>query len=265
MYSKLTHLKKWLHYYRTASSGVGHGIHSPFVFDFIRNVLNDKRDFYAFPPIERLRQQLKNDQSVIQVDDLGAGSSVSKSNQRTVSQIARYALKSKTLAQFLFRLVNYYQPENIIELGTSLGITTAYLGAGNPNASVYTIEGAPAIASIAKKNLQQLNLHNVKLLKGSFDALLPIVLSEMKRVDFAFVDGNHRLEPTLHYFEQLTRHSTETTILVFDDIHWSAEMELAWNRIQDHPLVMCTIDLFFLGLVFFKKDFKVKQHFIIRF
>jgi hypothetical protein len=91
------------------------------------------------------------------------------------------------------------------------------------------------------------------------------VLSEMKRVDFAFVDGNHRLEPTLHYFEQLTRHSTETTILVFDDIHWSAEMELAWNRIQDHPLVMCTIDLFFLGLVFFKKDFKVKQHFIIRF
>jgi predicted O-methyltransferase YrrM len=265
MYSKLTHAKKWLHYYRTASNGVGHGIHSPFVFDFVKNVLNDKREFYAFAPIERLRLVLKNDQSIIQVDDLGAGSSVSKSNQRTISQIARYALKSKKLAQFLFRLVNYYQPENIIELGTSLGVTTAYLGAANPKANVYTIEGAPAIAAIARKNLQALNVHNVKLLEGSFDAVLPVVNSELKRVDFAFVDGNHRLEPTLYYFEQLTRHTTETSILVFDDIHWSAEMELAWKRIQDHPLVMCTVDLFFLGLVFFRKDFKVKQHFTIRF
>ncbi len=265
MYSKLTHAKKWWHYYRTASNGLGHGIHSPFVFDLVKNVLNDKRDFYAFSPIESMREQLKLDQTILQVDDLGAGSAVSKSNQRSVSQIARHSLKSKKLAQFLFRMVNYYQPQIIVELGTSFGLSTAYMAAANPNANVFTIEGSPAIAAVAKKNFEKLNLYNTRLLEGGFDAILSSLLQHIKRVDFAFIDGNHRLDPTMRYFELLLKYSSENTILVFDDIHWSEEMELAWRKIQDHPTVMCTVDLFFLGLVFLRKDFKVKQNFVIRF
>jgi len=53
--------------------------------------------------------------------------------------------------------------------------------------------------------------------------------------------------------------------LVFDDIHWSAEMEKAWLEIKSHPSVQYTIDIFFLGFVFFRPDFKVKQNFSIRF
>ena len=265
MYSKLTHAKKWWHYYRTASNGQGHGIHSPFIFDFVKNVLNDKRDFYAFGPIESLRQKLIADHSIIQVDDLGAGSRISQSNQRKISEMARHALKSKKQAQFLFRLVNHYQPKNIVELGTSFGLTTAYLAAANGNAKVYTIEGIPSIAAIARKNFQQLNLYNTELLQGSFDLVLPAVLEKIKEVNFAFVDGNHRLEPTLRYFEWLLKHSNENTIMVFDDIHWSEEMELAWKKIGQDPTVTCTVDLFFLGLVFLRKDFKVKQNFTIRF
>ena len=265
MYSKLTHAKKWWHYYRTASNGLGHGIHSPFVFDFVKNVLNDKRDFYAFNPIEGLRQQLKHNYTTIHVDDLGAGSRTSKSNERTVSQIAKHSLKSKKLAQLLFRMVNYYQPNVIVELGTSLGLTTAYLAAANGSGKVITIEGAPAIAAIAKKNFQQLNLYNTQLLEGGFDSVLPMILEKIGKVDFAFVDGNHRKEHTLRYFELFLRHSTPQTILVFDDIHWSEEMESAWKTIQENSTVTCTVDLFFLGLVFLRSDFKVKQHFIIRF
>jgi len=265
VYSKITHAKKWWHYYRTASNGVGHGIHSPFVFDFIKNVLNDTRDFYAFSPIESLRQQLKTDNTILQVDDLGAGSRVSKSNQRAVSEIAKNALKSKKLAQFLFRLVNYYQPKTILELGTSLGITTAYLAAANANARVYTIEGVPAIAEIARRNFRQLNLYNTQLVEGSFDLVLPILLEKIKQVDLVFIDGNHRLEPTLQYFESILKYSNEHTIMILDDIHWSAEMELAWKKIGQHPAIMCTVDLFFLGLVFLRKDFKEKQNFVIRF
>jgi predicted O-methyltransferase YrrM len=265
MYSKLTLARKWLNYYRTASNGLGHGIHSPFIFDFVKNVLNDKRPFYAFTAIERLRDKLRLDHSIIQIDDLGAGSGRSKSNQRGVGEIAKHSSKPKKLAQLLFRIVNYYQPKNIIELGTSLGLTTAYLAAANGNGSVYTIEGAPAIAAIAKRNFQQLNLYNTQLREGGFDLVLPLVVDQMGQVDFAFIDGNHRLEPTLRYFQLLLRHTNQESILVFDDIHWSKEMESAWQVIQEDPAVTCTIDLFFFGLVFLRKDFKVKQHFTIRF
>jgi len=265
MYNKLTLAKKWFQYYRTASNGVGHGIHSPFVFDFVKNVLNDHRYYYIFAPIELLRQDLKGNHSFIHVDDLGAGSAVSKSNQRSVAEIAKHALKPKKLAQLLFRTVNHYQPETIVELGTSLGITTAYMAAANGNANVFTIEGSYSIAEIARRNFRQLDIYNIHLIEGGFDSALPHLLEKVKQVDFAFVDGNHRLEPTVRYFEMLVHYSNENTIIVFDDIHWSEEMELAWRKIQNHADVTCTIDLFFLGFVFLRKDFKVKQHFTIRF
>src|SRR2546421_12020039 len=265
MYNKLTLAKKYLHHHRVAYNSRGHGIHSPFVFDFVKNVLRDDRDFYAFVPIEKLRLQLQADHSTIKLNDLGAGSAVTKEKRRTIASIAKHSLKSKKLARLLFRMVNYYQPVNIIELGTAFGLTTAYLAAANGNASVFTIEGAPALAALARKNFEQLNLFNTKLLEGHFDALLPSLLADVGSVDLAFVDGNHRLEPTMHYFDLLLRHSNEKSILIFDDIHWSEEMETAWKKIQSHPSVTCTVDLFFLGLVFLRKEFKIKQHFIIRF
>jgi predicted O-methyltransferase YrrM len=265
MYNKLTLAKKWWQFYRTASNGVGHGIHSPFVFDFVKNVLNDKRWYYIFGPIEMIRQDLKSNRTLIQVDDLGAGSVVSKSNQRRIGEITRHALKPKKLAQLLFRVVNHYQPETILELGTSLGITTAYMAAANANGNVFTIEGSHFIAAIANNNFRQLDIFNIHLIEGGFDAVLQPLLEKIKQVDLAFVDGNHRLEPTVRYFHTLLQYSNENTILVFDDIHWSEEMELAWKEIQKHSAVTCTIDLFFLGFVFLRKDFKVKQHFRIRF
>jgi len=265
MYNKLTLARKWWRFYRTASNSAGHGIHSPFVFDFVKNILNDKRWFYAFAPIEMSRNKLLRDHSFIQVDDLGAGSVVSKSNRRRVNEIAKHALKSKKLAQLLFRIANHYQPETIVELGTSFGITTAYIAAAKGNANVFTIEGSPSVAAIAKNNFRELNVYNVHLLEGGFDSVLPQLLEKIKQVDFAFIDGNHRLDPTLRYFELLFKHADEQTILVFDDIHWSEEMETAWKIIKDHHGVTCTIDLFFIGLVFFRKDFKSKQHFTIRY
>ena len=81
----------------------------------------------------------------------------------------------------------------------------------------------------------------------------------------AYVDGNHRYEPTIRYFQLLLSHAHNDTILIFDDIHWSAEMEKAWKEIQQHPSVRCTVDLFYLGFVFLRDEFKVPQHFVVRF
>lgn len=240
-------------------------MHSPFVFDFILNVLQNKNDYEAPAEIELLRKTLLHDKTVLQMHELGAGSRTHTARQQTVAQIARAALKSRRLAQVLFRLVKHYQPQNIIELGTSLGLTTSYFSRANSGASIITIEGNPSVAAKAQENFEQLHCSNIEMLQGNFDDLLPPVLDRLKTADLAYIDGNHRYQPTISYFNQLLPCSHPNTIMVFDDIHWSAEMEQAWREIRQHPLVKYTIDIFFLGFVFFRSDFKVKQDFSIRF
>jgi predicted O-methyltransferase YrrM len=182
-----------------------------------------------------------------------------------VSSIAGSALKPKKFAQLMFRIARYYKAHRILELGTSLGITSSYLASSLEDARLDTMEGAPAIAAIAKKNFESLGLKNTNLHVGNFDETLPPLLNELKQIDLAFIDGNHRREPTVRYFRQLLPVCHNDTILIFDDIHWSEEMEQAWEEIKKDGSVKLTIDLFFIGLVFFKKEFKVKQDFAIRF
>lgn len=265
MYSPFQLAKKYLRYYFTAANGKGHGIHSPFVFDFIIHLLNDNRNFYHYKKIEAVRKSLRNDSTVLEVEDYGAGSVVSKTKRRTIAEIANSALKPKKFGQLMFRMVDYYNPKIILELGTSLGITTAYLATANGKANVITMEGAKSIAEVAANNLVNLGIENVSLVLGNFDETLAPTLTKIRSIDFAFVDGNHRKEPTLDYFEQLIKYSHEYTILIFDDIHWSEEMEAAWETIKADTRVQLTIDLFFIGLVFFRKDFRQKQDFVIRF
>jgi predicted O-methyltransferase YrrM len=265
MYSAFQLAKKYLHYYITAANGKGHGIHSPFVFEFISEILNDDRHFYVYERVEKLRQELLRKNDKLQITDFGAGSGSGATNQRSIQSIARHAAKPRKLGQLLFRLVQYYQPLNVLELGTSLGLTTAYLAAAKSSAKVTTIEGSEAIAKEAAYHFHVLNLQNIKQVTGNFDEVLLPVLMRLKAVNFAFIDGNHRLHPTLQYFEQLVPYTDEYSIMVFDDIHWSREMEQAWETIKADDRVRLSIDLFFIGLVFFRKDFKEKQHFVIRF
>jgi predicted O-methyltransferase YrrM len=265
LYTRFQLAKKYLHYYLTASNGKGHGVHSPFVFNLIKHVLRDKKEYEYYQIIEKGRQQLLQQKGTIEVQDLGAGSAKIKTNKRVVADMAGSSLKPAKYAQLLYRVVNYYKPATILELGTSFGITTAYLAAGNPNAKVHTIEGSPAIADIARKTFNRVGLKNIELTEGNFDHVLPGLLSKTGNIDLAFIDGNHRKEPTLEYFDQILKCSGSNTILIFDDIHWSADMEEAWAIIQQHPKVTLTIDLFFIGIVFFNADFNHKQHFTIRF
>jgi predicted O-methyltransferase YrrM len=240
-------------------------MHSPFFFRFIREVLNDHYPYSEYEKVESLREKLLSDQRIITINDLGAGSSIEKLNQRTVSSIARYSAKSKKLASLLFRIVKKYQPQTVIELGTSLGLTTSYFSLAKPDARIITIEGSPEVAEIAEKNFKELGLKNISVIKGNFDDILPEVLKQVDRIGLAFIDGNHLFEPTRRYFEMLLDKCDNDSILVFDDIHWSAEMENAWEHIKNHSVVKATLDLFFIGLVFFRQEFKEKQHFRIRF
>ncbi len=265
MYSPFQLGARYLKYYITASNSKGHGMHSPFVFDFITKVLNDDRDFYAYGSIENLRQLLLLDQKELLIEDFGAGSRVKKENRRKICDIAKSSLKPKKFGQLLFRIVDHYSPATILELGTSLGITTAYLASARENSLVTTMEGAKTVAAVARNNFEKLRLPHVEMVEGNFDETLVPTVNKLRSIDLAFVDGNHRYEPTLRYYRELLPAMHEYSILIFDDIHWSKEMEQAWETIKADDAVTLSIDLFFIGLVFFRKEQKIKQHFTIRF
>lgn len=269
VYSPLQAATKYFKYYVHAANSKGHGVHSPFVFEFITKVMNDftadsDRDA-DYKKVKDLRKQLLKDETELLVEDFGAGSSKTKSDKRTVASIARNAAKSKKFGQLMYRIVKYYRAKNMLELGTSLGLTSCYLSLANPNASIITMEGASSVAHLAQQNFQQLGLNNIEIVRGNFDDTLKYVLQKMPKIDFAFIDGNHRQEPTERYFRELLPHVHNETILIFDDIHWSAEMEAAWKNIVSHESVACDIDLFYIGIISFRKEFKEKQGFSVRF
>lgn len=265
MYSAFQLARKYFDYYFKAQNGKGHGIHSPFVFDFITHVLNDKEKYDCYSKIESVRQQLLKTNTTIEVEDFGAGSAVIPFKNRKVKDIANSSLKKKKYAQLLFRIARYYQSKNIVELGTSFGISTSYLASANEESKVLTFEGSHHIAKIALENFGQIGLKNIELVEGNFEQTLPQSEDLIETVDLLFVDGNHRKKATLEYFDFFLKKSAFHSIFIFDDIHWSKEMEEAWKLIQQNNSVTLTIDLFFIGLVFFSPDFKAKQHFTIRF
>ena len=263
MYSSTELALKYLNYVWRASNGKGHGIHSPFVYEFVTEVLNDQRVYYPFAAIENLRASLEKDRRKITVEDYGKSSAIHK--ELRVGAIARRALSAKKFGQLLFRMVNHYQPKNIIELGTSLGISAAYLAAADPEASLITMEGSDEIARIAGECFKKLGLGNIRQINGNFNETLKTVIQSSPPADLVYIDGNHRKEPLLNYFHLFMQKKSPDAIFVLHDIHWSRGMEEGWQIIKDHEDVMMTIDLFSAGLIFFRNQFRVKQHFTIRY
>ncbi|WP_183563353.1 O-methyltransferase [Mucilaginibacter sp. SP1R1] len=241
-----------------------HGLHSPFVYKLVDTVIYNYADQKVYHEVENIRQKLLVDNRVISITDLGAGSHLNNNRQKRVGDIAANALKQPKLAQLLYRLAANFKPRNIIELGTCLGITTLYLQKAAPEAHVYTMEGCPQTAGVAQETFAQAGLNSVELITGNFDDNLPGAINSLDQLDFVFVDGNHQKDATLKYFEWCLPKVHEDTVLIFDDIYWSEGMKEAWAQIKEHPHVTVTVDLFWIGLVFFKSG-RVKEHFLIKY
>ena len=255
---------KYIKYLLTAANGRGHGIHSPFLYDFTEKVLNAQDRPDVFDRIETLRAGLKRNHTEIPVLDLGAGSVSDNRNMRRISDIARMAAKPPKFGRLLHHIAAHYGARQVLELGTSLGLSAAYMASAPGVQELLTLEGAPAILKTAESNLQSLGLKNVRTICGDFDQTLRQALDTMNP-DLIFFDGNHRYEPTMRYFHQCRAQTGEEAIYIFDDIHWSREMEAAWTDIRQTPGVTCTIDLFFVGVVCFRKNFREPLHVSIRY
>jgi predicted O-methyltransferase YrrM len=266
MYTGFQLAKKYFQYWVKSSNSRGHGVHSPFVFDFITQVLNSpSKDKILFKEIELLRKTLRRSEEELTVVDLGAGSVKGNATKRTVGSIAKNAAKSPKFGQLLYKMAVYYRIETILELGTSLGLTTRYLALANPVHGVISIEGSPEIAEFARQSFIEESKDNIELIVGDFSEKLENALVKMKGRKMIFFDGNHQYQSTLDYFNQSLKYCGDGDIMIFDDIHWSKGMEKAWQEIKNFKEVSRTIDLFFVGVVFFRKEFKEKLEFSIRF
>lgn len=255
--------RNYLKYIIVSRHRNGHGIHSPFVFDLVSRVFRNKTGNDIVNRIEMVRKKLTSDKRLIKVLDLGAGSGKMKSELRKVAEIAKYSPVSEKYGLLLSNLAAEFGKGGIVEFGTSFGISTMYLAASAPEEIVYTMEGCPAIAGIAKENFLSEGFGNIKQLTGSFDELIPVILKEKIKPGLIFIDGNHRKEGVLEYFDKMLKISDSETVIVFDDIYNSGEMKEAWNEIKRNKNVSVTIDLLRMGIVFLRKGI-TRQDYIIR-
>jgi predicted O-methyltransferase YrrM len=253
-------LYKYIIHFFSARNSRGHGVHSPFVFYFTNFVINNKVSYYIFPKIESIRFNLRRDEREIEVEDFGTG----KNRIRAVSEIATHSLASPKYGQLLFRIANFLKAKNVLEFGTSLGITTSYLASSSTDIRCVSLEGCPKTAMIAQDNFKKLGLENITVTVGNIDDILPNVLTGVDDFDLIFFDANHHSESVLNYFDQCLLKVNSNSVMVFDDIYWSADMESAWEKIKGHPKVMSTIDLFQVGIVFFNPDLH-KKHYKMRY
>lgn len=255
---------KYLKYILLSRHKKGHGIHSPFIFDLVSRIFRNKTDNDIVCSIRKVRNRLITDPRSIVVKDLGAGSEKLKTNLRKVSDIARYSPVPEKYGILLSNLASEFGKPLILELGTSFGISTMYMASSSADSVVYTVEGCPSIAEIADLNFKSAGLSNVKLLTGTFDEALPVVAETGLKPGLVFIDGDHRKDPVLRYFNQIAEMSDNETVIVIDDIYYSNEMEEAWNEIKLNEKVSVTVDIFRMGIVFFRKGTS-RQTYTIRY
>lgn len=255
----LFQIKSYLNFLKSSTNE--HGVHSPFVFSLVTKCFYDKTNYTEYKTLKEYRNNLLQNHNTIEVTDFGAGSRVFKSNTRQIANIAKTAGISPKRAELLFRITNYFKPTNILEIGTSLGLATSALSTGNQEAAITTLEGCTETSRVAQNQFENFRFNNIKSEETEFSSYLKNI--QHKTFDLIYFDGNHSKKATLEYFETLLPTITNETVWIFDDIHWSKDMEEAWGIIKNHPKVKVTIDTFQWGFVFFRRE-QEKEHFTIR-
>jgi predicted O-methyltransferase YrrM len=246
-------LKKYTGYILLSRHRKGHGIHSPFVFDIVFRIFQNKIDPGIVFKIEKIRKKMIEDKRLIMVNDLGSGSNRMKSGSRKVSDIAKYSAVPKKYGILLFNLAGVFGRPSILEFGTSLGFSAMYMAAASPDSVVYTMEGCRTISEIASDNFKDAGFVNIMVQNGPFEDSLENLKNQNICPGFVFIDGNHRREPTVNYFEQIVNMAGNETVVVIDDIYYSTGMADAWEEIKRNKNVTVTIDICKMGIVFFRE------------
>jgi len=253
-------ISAYLRYQRHAKHHKGFGIHSPFVFHWLNHVLYERGSFYAYQTLQSIRKQFLLDDTKIKLSGFGT----SPARTTSIRDITKKSTTKKKYAELLFRIVNNSNSQYIIELGTNLGLTTMHLATANSQAHVITLEGEKDLCKQAERNFKKQGFTNISLKQGNIDVTLPKVLETLPKVDLVFFDANHTYKSTIEYFEQCLPKAHSKTIFIFDDIHWSKDMERAWTEIKQHNNIRVDMDLFQMGILLFNQDLQ-KESYVVKF
>jgi predicted O-methyltransferase YrrM len=260
---KIFSVLSFINYILFSSHKRGHGVHSPFVYDFIIKVFRNKISPDIVFKVEKIRKKLKSDKRTISMTDFGTGSERRKNKLVKVSEIARKSSVPKRYSKILAGLSREIGKSAIVELGTSFGLSTMYMASANQQARVFTVEGCPSVSEIACENFKEAGLKNIELITGRFEQAIPEIENRGIRPGLVFIDGNHRKEPTINYFYRMADLSDENTIVIIDDIYCSRQMSEAWTEIKKDKRISLTIDIYRMGIVFFRRgmtrtDYKIR-------
>ncbi len=250
-------VKSFLRYYQSAKTI--YEIDSPFVFDFLKNILEDDRHYYVFDVVEDIRAVLNSDISVLPGIDYGAPSKTLR-KERRVKDIAQKNAISPRVGYWLFKIINHFKPEVMLELGTSLGISSVYQAAAHFSGDLITVEGSTDLAAIAQHYFDQVGLANIHIINDSFESALQVILPDLPQLDYVFLDGHHIGEARLKYFAQIQEKLHEDSIVVFSDMYWSPDMLAAWQQLQALPSVSLSLDLYEIGILFFNPAISSPLH-----
>ncbi|OYQ39625.1 O-methyltransferase [Flavobacterium aurantiibacter] len=249
-------IKAYLHFlYRSKNR---HGVHSPFVYQFVENCLNDSRPYEAYQTFEQLNQKLAANKQLVQVTDFGAQSKTLHSKQRRVCDMAAVAGITPYRQRLLFRMARYFEVKNALEIGTSVGKASVALAEAGVN--LQTLEGCAQTQAVAQDVLADYS-DRIQFTNGTFEAILPTINDQ--KFDLIFFDGNHQYEPTISYFNMLLQTVHHKSVWIFDDIYYSTHMQRAWEYLRKNPNVSLSVDTFRWGILFFEPR-PHKEHFVIR-
>ena len=251
----LHQIKSYIKHFLSAKRK-GHDVHSPFAYQLCEEVFYNYNTFYDFEKFDKIRTELLKDRTIITVKDLGAGSKTLNTNKRSIASITSVGISTKKQSEILYKLINFINPETIIELGTSVGLNTLYLSSSNKKANIYSVEGNEELTNFAKQLATTQNIVNCNFITGNFDSELPKLLNKLNSMDLIYIDGNHTYEATIKYFEMALAKKNNNSVFIFDDIYWSQGMTKAWEEIKKRPAVTMSIDTFYFGMLFFRVEVK---------
>jgi predicted O-methyltransferase YrrM len=256
-FQKIGTLPLFIHYFFKVVDR--HSIQAPFAFQFIDSLQKAIVSSRPIPDIEHERTSFAKDRSPVNGTDFGAGTSLGKS---TIAKIARFGISSKYSCVFLHELANMAKAATCVELGTSLGIASAYIGRSRSLEKLYSFEGNGELAARAEALHKRLMIDKVQVIKGNIDDKLPTFLDGVGTIDLAIIDANHTSEALAHYFQLLKSKMEAHSIIFIDDIRWSRDMYSGWQELSQRSEVTVSMEFLNFGLLFFEKGLQ-KQHYIL--
>lgn len=253
---KLLRVTRFIKHILSAKHTGGFGVHSPFVFEFFKNILEEKIPYYQFKTIEQIRFSVLSEKQSFFIRDLG--SSIDRIPKIALSEANR--LNNPRVGQLLFRIVEKYQCRNITELGTSTGIYTLYLASSSPQIKCLTFETCRQTAAKAKQNFVKAGSENIQLIEGNIAEMLSETLLREKPQDLFFLNASHILGNTPEIFNQCLNFCHDKSIIVINDIYRSDIMYKVWKQIIAHQRVTTSIDIYHMGFIFLNPELNKQNY-----